>query len=162
MRFGGILLVTLLLVGSCSDPEPKEPKSSPTSPTPTATAPTMPASAKKDTPSGAANFVRHYIDVFNYAANTGDVGPMQAIADDCVPCDGYAGEFTKLADKGDLVSGELWDLRGVAVSRTRSPLEVDADVNAREGTTQNPYTFTFVLSPSTPFRVKDIYMVRNK
>ncbi len=74
MRFGGIVLAVLLTLGACaSDPEPKEPKRTATSATPTATPPTMPAQAKEDSPEGAAAFVKHYIDVFNYASNTGDV-----------------------------------------------------------------------------------------
>ncbi len=62
----------LVVVAGCSDPEPKEPKPTPSA-TPTVTAPTMPAQAKENTPEGAAAFVDHYIDVFNYAASTGDV-----------------------------------------------------------------------------------------
>jgi len=79
MRFGGIVLVVLLTLGACSsDPEPKEPRRTTTSTAPTATPPTMPAQAKQDTPEGAAAFVKHYIDVFNYASNTGDVDELSA------------------------------------------------------------------------------------
>ena len=65
-----------VLVGSA----PKEPKRTATSATPTATPPTMPAQAKEDTPEGAAAFVKHYIDVFNYAASTGDVEELSRLS----------------------------------------------------------------------------------
>jgi hypothetical protein len=159
MRFGGIVLLALLAVGACSsDPEPKEPKPSATSATPTVSAPTMPASAKKDTPSGAANFVRHYIGLVNYAANTGDVRPMLAISSKCKPCQSYASAFEEEPADGERFAGILWTLNGIAVSRTRAPLEVDAQISAREGSASKDYTFTFVLSPKAPFAVGDIYM----
>lgn len=91
MRFGGIVLAALLTLGACtSDPEPKEPKRTATSATPTATPPTMPAQAKEDTPEGAAAFVKHYIDVFNYAASTGDVEELSRLSSpDCKGCQSY-------------------------------------------------------------------------
>ena len=74
MRVVAALLALVVVAGCGGDPEPKEPKSVPTaSTTPTATPPTMPAQAKENSPEGAAAFVKHYIDVFNYASNTGDV-----------------------------------------------------------------------------------------
>ncbi|WP_332662819.1 DUF6318 family protein, partial [Aeromicrobium sp.] len=90
MRFGGIVLAALLTLGACSsDPEPKEPKRT-ASATPTATPPTMPAQAKEDTPEGAAAFVKHYIDVFNYASNTGDVEELSRLSSpDCKGCQSY-------------------------------------------------------------------------
>jgi hypothetical protein len=95
MRFGGIMLrlvvaaVGLVLIGGCSDPEPKEPRPT-TSPTPTITVPTMPASARENSPEGAAAFVKHYIDVFNYASNTGDVTELSKLSDPkCDGCQNY-------------------------------------------------------------------------
>src|SRR5215207_5804042 len=109
MRFGGILLVTLLLVGSCSSPEPKEPKPSPSSPAPTATAPTMPAQAEENTPEGAAAFVKHYIDVFNYASNTGDVRELRRLSPSCEACEKYAAKFESIYQQGDKISAHLWE-----------------------------------------------------
>jgi hypothetical protein len=111
MRFGGILLVTLLLVGSCSDPEPKEPKSSPTSPTPTATAPTMPAQATENTPEGAAAFVKHYIDVFNYASNTGDVEELSRLSSpECEGCQSYIKLYRDTYEAGGYFKDSNWTL----------------------------------------------------
>jgi hypothetical protein len=153
MRFGGILLVTLLLVGSCSDPEPKEPKSSPTSPTPTATAPTMPASAKKDTPSGAANFVNYFVATFNYAARTGEAAPMTAAAPNCKPCSEYANDFEHLKNS-DLADQDVWTIKDLSIGASRDPIELDADVAVLgEGT----WKLTFVLNSEAPFEVRDIY-----
>src|SRR5690349_8067777 len=112
MRFGGIVLVVLLSLGACSsDPEPKEPKRTATSAAPTSTPPTMPAQAKEDTPEGAAAFVKHYIDVFNYAARTGDVEELSRLSSpECKPCTRYAAKFEAIYAKGDRISVRLWDL----------------------------------------------------
>lgn len=165
MRFGGIVLVALLTLGACSsDPAPKEPKPSPTptSPTPTATAPSMPPQAKQDTPSGAANFVKHYVDLVNFAANTGHVGPMKSASRRCQPCDSYAAEFAKPPVDGERFGGVLWRLKDASVSRTRSPLEVGTEVSVREGRSSRRYRFTFVLTSTAPFSVRDIYILEGE
>ncbi len=63
-----IAVLLLLVAAGCSEPEPepREPTAT-ASATPTVAEPTMPAQAKENTPEGAAAFVHHYIDVFNYA-----------------------------------------------------------------------------------------------
>ncbi|MET1062966.1 MAG: DUF6318 family protein, partial [Aeromicrobium sp.] len=82
MRFGGIVFAALLVLGACSsDPVPKEPAATSSAPaTPTATPPAMPEQAKQDSPEGAAAFVKHYVDVFNYAASTGDVDELSRLS----------------------------------------------------------------------------------
>src|SRR5215204_1221407 len=118
MRFGGILLVTLLLVGSCSDPEPKEPKSSPTSPAPTATAPTMPTQAEENTPEGAAAFVKHYIDVFNYASNTGDVEELSRLSSpECEGCQSYIKLYRDTYEAGGYFEGGEWGLSNYEIEQ---------------------------------------------
>lgn len=155
MRFGGIILAALLLLGACSpDPEPKEPPTS--SATPTAVVPTMPDQAKENTPEGAAAFVKHYIDVFNYAAQTGDDAPMKAIASRCVPCNEYAKDFRSLKSSGSLAHAPVWSLSDIKVETSHDLLEVNARVSVLNDA-RSPYRLTFVLSKQPPFELRDIY-----
>jgi hypothetical protein len=156
MRFGGIVLVILLTLGACSsDPQPKEPKHTATSATPTATPPTMPAQAKEDTPEGAAAFVKHYVDVFNYAASTGDVAELSRLSSpDCEPCTKYADRFKQVYERGDRISVRLWALHAdeVEVVGTR---EVNADIDVNEGEIKR-YRFGFTIASGSPFVLENI------
>jgi hypothetical protein len=157
MRFGGIVLLAMLAVGACSsDPEPKEPKPSTTSATPTATAPTMPAQAKEDTPSGAATYVQYFVDTFNYAAQTGDVGLMRAAAPRCKPCNAYADDFQSQKAAGGLAESPVWTLSDVAIGASRRPIEIDATVAVLDDD-GSPYKLTFVLNEGAPFELRNIY-----
>ncbi|AXT85390.1 hypothetical protein C6I20_09460 [Aeromicrobium sp. A1-2] len=112
MRFGGIVLVVLLTLAACSsDPAPREPASGASSATPTTTPPTMPAQAKLDSPEGAAAFVKHYIDVFNYAAATGDVDELSRLSDpDCEGCQRYITLYRDTYEAGGYFKGGEWNL----------------------------------------------------
>lgn len=101
----------MLTLGACSsDPEPKEPKRT-ASATPTATPPTMPAQAKEDTPEGAAAFVKHYIDVFNYAASTGDVEELSRLSSpDCKGCQSYITLYRDTYKAGGYFKDSDWTL----------------------------------------------------
>jgi len=158
MRFGGIVLAVLLTLGACSsDPEPKEPKRTATSATPTASPPTMPAQAKEDTPSGAANFVNYFVATFNYAARTGDAAPMMDSAPSCEPCKKYAEDFERLGTS-DRAAKDVWTVEDLSVGASRNPIELDAKVNvAGEGVSE----LTFVLNSNAPFEIRDIYMRDN-
>ena len=132
MRFGGIVLAVLLTLGACSsDPEPKEPKRTATSATPTATPPTMPAQAKQDTPEGAAAFVKHYIDVFNYAASTGDVEELSRLSSpDCEGCQSYIKLYRDTYKAGGYFKDEGWEPVSTKTTRTGSGYTVGVDVLA--------------------------------
>lgn len=110
MRFGGIVLAALLILGACSsDPQPKEPKPSATTATPTASAPSMPAQAKQDTPEGAAAFVKHYIDVVNYASSTGDVEELSRLSSPkCEGCQSYIKLYRDTYAAGGYFKGGDW------------------------------------------------------
>lgn len=161
MRFGGIILATVALLGACSsDPAPKEPDRTPptSAATPARPLPTMPAQASEDTPEGAAAFVKHYVDVVNHAANTGKAETMRALSDECAPCDSFATSFAEEPEDGERFGGKLWSPSRIVVGPGRNPLKVDADVSVQEGTEQVPYTFTFELTSHAPFKVRDITM----
>jgi hypothetical protein len=105
-------LVALLVVGACGDPQPKEPKpSASASATPTVTAPTMPAQAKENSPEGAAAFVKHYIDVFNYASNTGDVSELSRLSSPkCDGCQSYIKLYRDTYKAGGYFKDSDWKL----------------------------------------------------
>ena len=126
----------LLTLGACSsDPEPKEPKRTATSATPTATAPTMPAQAKEDTPEGAAAFVKHYIDVFNYAASTGDVEELTRLSSpDCEGCQSYIKLYRDTYKAGGYFKGSDWKLSNFEVEQASGQVSVFAHAAAAKGT----------------------------
>lgn len=120
MRFGGIVLVTALVVGACSsDPAPKEPE--PTTPTTTATpavtVPSMPTQASEDSPEGAAAFVKYYVDVFNYAAATGDVEELTRLSSpDCEGCQSYIKLYKETYEAGGYFRGGDWKIGDLEVA----------------------------------------------
>jgi hypothetical protein len=134
MRFGGIVLAVLLTLGACSsDPEPKEPKRTATSATPTATPPTMPAQAKEDTPEGAAAFVKHYIDVFNYASNTGDVEELSRLSSPaCKGCQSYIKLYRDTYKAGGYFNDDGWKPIRSRSAPATSGYTVGVVVNAPE------------------------------
>ncbi len=77
------LLVGSLLITGCTgdEPNPPSPSSTSESPTdtssPTVTVPAMPEEAKVGDAAGAEAFVRHWIDLLNYAYATGEIGAGQ-------------------------------------------------------------------------------------
>jgi hypothetical protein len=158
MRFGGIVLATALLLGACSsDPAPKEPDPSrPTTnatTTPTVAVPTMPPQASEDSPEGAAAFVKHYVDVFNYAAATGDVKELTAVSSGCTPCNEYAKDFSALQPSAR-PSGDAWQLGNVAVSTGTGNRTVQAAISSLGDA--SPYDLLFKLSAHPPYKVLDI------
>ncbi len=121
----------LVLVAGCTDPEPKEPKPT-TSATPTATAPTMPAQAKENTPEGASAFVAHYIEVLNYASNTGDVEFLSQLSSpDCDGCQSYIELYRDTYAKGGFFKDSDWSLGDLDVT-------VDDDKTVVFGTVTSP------------------------
>jgi hypothetical protein len=115
----------VLLLAACEsgsdDPTPKEPTSaSPTSPIPTATLPTMPAQASEDSSEGAAAFVKHYVDVFNYAAATGDVDELSRLSSpDCDGCQRYINLYRDTYAAGGYFKGGDWKIGDIRLE-TRS------------------------------------------
>ena len=120
----------LALVG-CSDPQPKEPDG-PTA-TPTQVAPTLPEAATEDSEEGAVVFVKHYIELLNYAANTGDVKPLREASDpNCEGCTSYADYYVSVYEQGDTIVGINWLPSKSAASKIRNGFAVTIDVDAKE------------------------------
>jgi hypothetical protein len=154
MRPFALAIAAALLLGSCAnEPEPIEPMESP-SPPASPTPPPLPKKARENTPSGAATFVDYWVSAFNYAARTGDVGPMRRAAENCSPCNGYADRFRSLK-RAERPEGPAWTLIDVRVGPSRDPIEVVTKVRVLEE--RKTYALTFVLNSGAPFELKDIY-----
>jgi hypothetical protein len=154
MRSFALAIATLVMVSSCThDPGPIEPTES-APPDQAPTEPTMPDSAKENTPSGAANFVDYWVSTFNYGAQTGIVEPMLSSAGACKPCRGYAKDFRSLPSN-ERATGEAWTITNVRVGPERNPIEVEADVRVLDE--DEIYPLTFVLNSRVPFELVDIY-----
>lgn len=162
MRFGGIVLAALLTLGACSsDPEPKEPKRTATSATPTATVPTMPAQAKEDTPEGAAAFVKHYIDVFNYAARTGDVEELSRLSSPtCEGCQSYIKLYRDTYKAGGYFKGGDWTLSDVELEVADEVTNVFALVRSDAGTRRESSTAETL--PGDPENTEIVFTVSSK
>ena len=88
---------------AASDPPSVSPSPSPTGPT----APALPRAARQHTKAGAIAFVRHYIDLINYAQASGDVAVVSsASVAGCSSCNSTNRYLHRLhASGGQLVGG---------------------------------------------------------
>ncbi|MFC5678502.1 DUF6318 family protein [Aeromicrobium endophyticum] len=150
------MAAALVLSACSSDPTPKEPDPSKaaTPTTPAVAVPTMPPQASEDSPEGAAAFVKHYVDVFNYAAATGDVKELSAISSKCKPCSEYAEDFSSL-QPSSRPQGDAWELGDVGVSTEAGNRRVQASISSL-GDADGSYELLFELSSHPPFQVLDI------
>jgi len=85
-------------------------------PKPRPSAPTLPAAAEGDSVRAAEAFVRHYIELLNYAMTTGDTKAFRAASRDCEGCDRYAELFEEIAHAGGLAKTKGWSIDEIAVT----------------------------------------------
>lgn len=163
MRRLGPAFAAMLVLSACGgDPTPIEPVANPSAtnagssadPTSTRKPPTLPAAAKRNDETGAANFVLYWVRAFNYAARTGDSDEMRRFAAGCKVCIGYADDFESLAPT-ERAAGEAWTLSDVNVVRADRGYEVEATVTASEES--EAYPLTFVVSSAQPYELEHIY-----
>jgi hypothetical protein len=148
MRLGGIVLLTTLTLAACSsEPVPMEPTSSTptTSATPTRTVPTPSDQTTEDSPEGAAAFVKHYVDVFNYAAATGDVEELTRLSDpSCEGCQSYIKLYRDTYAAGGYFRGGEWRVGGLNLkqypSETFATTEVETSTTIYRGTRDDKET----------------------
>ncbi|KQX75584.1 hypothetical protein ASD10_10580 [Aeromicrobium sp. Root472D3] len=117
----------------------------------------MPPQASEDSPEGAAAFVKHYVDVFNYAAATGDVDELSRLSSpDCEGCQKYASKFRAIYSGGDRIAEKLWTLSDSDLLISRH-MRVTAVINVNKGHGQTqPYKFNFDLPNEAPFVVEQL------
>jgi hypothetical protein len=160
----------ILLVGACDssseEATPQQPTaSSSNDPAPTATVPTMPAQAAEDSSEGAAAFVKYYVDVFNYAAATGDVDELSRLSSpECDGCQSYIDLYRGTYEAGGYFRGGDWkigdlhletrtteSLATTKVTSGRSKFRESRDVAEEIGKGTNT-ELTFVVSRPDPGR----------
>jgi hypothetical protein len=108
----GVLVGAVFATAACGGDPSSSPSPSPSvspSPSPSSTAPTpppLPDAARKDTKAGAVAFVRHYVELLNYAQFTGEVRPLEEVsAKTCETCNSVAQVIDDLYAKGGMVKG---------------------------------------------------------
>ena len=133
MRIVAYVVAALMLFAGCAQDKVKEP--GPTSkPSPTVTVPTMPVAAQENTVAGAVAFVEHYIDVFNYASNTGDVKELQKLSDPaCDGCTGYINLYRKTYADGGYFKNSDWKLSEASAATRNDALVVFGHISAPSG-----------------------------
>jgi Family of unknown function (DUF6318) len=111
------------------------PASTATEPWPTP--PELPENATRNTSDAAAAFVRHYIALLDYAAHTGDVGPMNQLSTPtCTGCRDDASLYRRLYAKGGWARGgrrQVANIKGILPVRPED-LEVSVAVKRAKGT----------------------------
>lgn len=128
----GILLAVMMLpacTGAKESADPSEEK------TPAPTAPAMPEIAQDESAAGAEAFVRHYIDVLNYAAVTGETEELKQLAhDDCEGCRAYEKTFDEIYAADGFIRGAEWEITAVEQEQLETHVDVFVNIDIAEGT----------------------------
>lgn len=91
----------------------------------------MPPQASEDSAEGAAAFVHHYVDVFNYAAATGDVDELTRLSSpDCDGCQRYIDLYRDTYDAGGYFKGGDWKLGELRVRSTKAETFLTTQVHS--------------------------------
>jgi hypothetical protein len=114
----GLVLTCGSLVGCQSNPEPppiEAASSSPSpSPSPADAPPTLPAEANGTSEAAAKAFVRHYIELVNYAMRTGDTGDLSSLSDPaCGSCAEVVQNVDELYTDGGHLEGDGWEVKAI-------------------------------------------------
>jgi hypothetical protein len=135
-----VALISLPACGRAPTPiEPTTKASTPSSgPSTEATStlkpPALPAAAKRNDETGAANFVLYWVNLSNYASHTGDTERLSAITDEaCTGCQRYIQLYEKTYARGGYFKGSDWKLSKISVERGTDESLVRAHVSAPVG-----------------------------
>jgi hypothetical protein len=173
------LALGLALVTGCqSNPAPPPMASTSTapslSPTPTPAAPTMPPEAKGTSKAAAKAFVRHWIDVLNYAGATGDVAELEQLSlSSCESCSGIVKRIVDTYSDGGRIDGAGWSVLVIEAvpgqARRRPVLQVGVRLSpqtvwAGEGQERHHYRggkqpMLFRLARKSGWRVRQLEKV---
>ncbi|HJR90194.1 MAG TPA: DUF6318 family protein, partial [Aeromicrobium sp.] len=142
MRRLALACAALIVLSGCGRaPTPIEPSATASdpgrSPEPTSSLkpPTLPAAAKRNDETGAANFVAYWVKLANYASQTGDTEQLRRISSpSCAACDDYIHLYEETYADGGYIKGGLDKLSAVEVERGSDEQFVRARVTSSPGT----------------------------
>jgi hypothetical protein len=116
--------------------------------------PTLPAAAKRNDETGAANFVAYWVKVSNYAAVTGELELLRSIsAPHCEGCNRYIDLYEKTYKAGGYFRRGDRRLEKVEVQTDQSGTYVSADLLATPGSYRNAADLPEKSSPADRTRV---------
>lgn len=112
----GAVALSLVLAGCGGDPEAPPDATATTSGVsttpstpPTPSAPALPEAATANTKAGAIAFVRHYVEVQNYAARTGQTKELAALSQEaCDECRAILNRIKRVYAQGGHIEGDGW------------------------------------------------------
>ena len=143
MRLIGLACAALIVLSACGrEPTPIEPtgEASTSGATPSADSnstlkpPTLPAAAKRNDETGAANFVAYWVKVANYASASGDTSVLREISSpQCDACNDYADLYERTHTSGGFIRGGADKLQDVSVERGSTETFVRAHVISAAG-----------------------------
>jgi hypothetical protein len=130
-----------MLVGACqANPEPSPfagpestaPVATPPSASPTATPPELPRAATGTDRAAAKAFVRHWVEVLNYAGPATDGDPLRELsARSCAACHAIADFLDDVEAAGGAIEGRGWRIKKIKVISARPGEPVVLDVLTR-------------------------------
>lgn len=114
----GALALSVVLAGCGGDPDTSPDPTATTSAVsttpstpPTPSAPALPEAAMANTKAGAIAFVRHYVEVQNYASVSGDTQPLKALATKaCDSCRGITSVIDRVYRAHGRIEGDGWEI----------------------------------------------------
>lgn len=140
----GVVVAGLVISAGCTPPNPAAapvPSATPSvsaSAVPSSAAPDdagppeMPAAARGSGPRAAKAFVRHYIDLVNYAVAQGDTEAISRLgARSCASCSNVIERIEEVYESGGQIEGGGWTLIAVSTNGTTDPQRPIVDVGIR-------------------------------
>lgn len=134
-----MMVVALLLAACQGNPEPPPLDGTPTSPSPSRTtsptvaAPSLPPEAEGTSPTAAKAFVRHWIEVLNYAGPAGDAQALRRLsARQCAACSAIIQLIENVESHEGEISGDGWrllQLKVVSSGGASGEVIIDATVD---------------------------------
>jgi hypothetical protein len=116
----GLALAAVVLAGcqGSAEPPPLEESAASETPSPSespvTSAPTLPAEAEGTSPEAAEAFVRHYVELVNYAMATGDTAPLaEQSHETCNTCTAIQNRVNEVYTAGGQLDGDGWTVRTV-------------------------------------------------
>jgi hypothetical protein len=108
-----VVATSLGLAGCQANPEPPPLEDAASTPSPSATpstaAPSMPPEAEGTSKAAAKAFVRHYVDLVNYAMKSGDTRQLSDLsASTCQACRAITDRIDEVYDNGGRLEGRGW------------------------------------------------------